>query len=341
MKKLGVLETVVASLAAAVLGVGSVLIATSAAAAAPIVSTDFEDGTLGGWEQSGGGATTLSIIDFDGSKVLQVADRDQDYVGVQTATGALASLVPGETYTFTMRARLADGVAGTAGVRFVMKPAYAWIGNTTMSAGAWTTVSGEYTVAPGTDTSTLQVYLGTGGEPGTYTYLVDDLEINGPPTDPGQQIVTAVDFEDGTTGTWAQSGGGVGTLLVEDDGAGNNTLRVNERDADYVGIQSPTGIFEPDTTYSFSMRAKLAPGTPGSAGVRFVMKPTYAWIGNTTMTADAWTEVTGEFTTPADGDPATLQVYIGTGNEPGDPLQLSARRHPGDHRGRRRTGGSG
>ncbi len=89
MKKLGVLETVVASLAAAVLGVASVLVATSAAAAAPIVSTDFEDGTLGGWEQSGGGATTLSIIDFDGGKVLQVADRDQDYVGVQTAAGAL------------------------------------------------------------------------------------------------------------------------------------------------------------------------------------------------------------------------------------------------------------
>src|SRR5688572_8978788 len=111
MKKIGVLETVVASLVATVLGVASVLVATSAAAA-PIVSTDFEDGTLGGWEQSGGGASTLSIIDFDGGKVLQVADRDQDYVGVQTAAGALSSLVPGETYTFTMRARLADGVAG-------------------------------------------------------------------------------------------------------------------------------------------------------------------------------------------------------------------------------------
>src|SRR5688572_30243457 len=101
MKKIGVLETVVASLAAAVLGVASVLVATSAAAAVPIVSTDFEDGTLGGWQQSGGGANTLSVIDFDGGKVLLVADRDQDYVGVQTAPGALASLVPGETYTFS------------------------------------------------------------------------------------------------------------------------------------------------------------------------------------------------------------------------------------------------
>ena len=37
------------------------------------------------------------------------------------------------------------------------------------------------------------------------------------------------------------------------------------------------------------MRARLAAGVAGSAGVRFVMKPAYTWIGNTTMTADGWT----------------------------------------------------
>ena len=125
--------------------------------------------------------------------------------------------------------------------------------------------------------------------------------------------VSTVDFEDGTTGAWTQSGGGAGTIAVVDGPDGGKVLRVNDRAQDYVGIQSPTGILEPGTTYDFSMRARLAEGTPGSAGVRFVVKPAYSWVGNTTMTADAWTTVTGSFTTPADGDPATLQVYLGTG----------------------------
>ncbi|WP_395243928.1 endo-1,4-beta-xylanase [Agromyces sp. MMS24-K17] len=125
--------------------------------------------------------------------------------------------------------------------------------------------------------------------------------------------VTAADFEDGTTGAWTQSGGGAGTLSVVDGPDGGKVLRVNDRAADYVGIQSPTGIFRPGTTYDFHVRARLAEGTPGSAGVRFVVKPAYSWVGNTTMTADAWTDVEGSFTMPADGDPATLQAYLGTG----------------------------
>lgn len=126
--------------------------------------------------------------------------------------------------------------------------------------------------------------------------------------------VSSVDFEDGTTDAWTQSGGGTGLLSVVDGPDGGKVLQVNSRAADYEGIQSPTGLLQPGTTYTFSMRARLAPGTPGSAGVRFVVKPAYTWVGNATMTADAWTTVSGSFTAPADGDPATLQAYLGTGD---------------------------
>ncbi|KQX05616.1 MULTISPECIES: endo-1,4-beta-xylanase [unclassified Leifsonia] len=123
--------------------------------------------------------------------------------------------------------------------------------------------------------------------------------------------VSSVDFEDGTTGTWTQSGGGAGTVSVVDDAAGK-VAQISDRAADYVGLQSSTGIFEPGSTYTFSMKTRLAPGVPGSVGVRLVMKPAYTWIGNTTMTADAWTTVSGEYTVPSDANPAALQVYIGT-----------------------------
>ncbi|QNO37161.1 endo-1,4-beta-xylanase [Protaetiibacter sp. SSC-01] len=308
------IETFAATIAAVALAAGS-LFAVSAAQAADVavVHTDFEDGTLGGWEQSGGDGSTLSVVDLDGSKVLQVADRAADYVGVQTAAGALTSLEEGQTYTFSMRARLADGVSDKQ-FRWVMKPAYTWIGPTTVTAGAWTTVTGTYTVPADADTSALQVYIGTDDPTpaGAYTYYVDDLTITGPPVGPTVTTVTAVDFEDGTTGTWQQSGGDGSTLSVIDLDGGK-VLQVADRSADYVGIQSPTGVFEPATEYTFSMRVRLAPGTPGT-NVRFVMKPPYNWIADTAVTADAWTTVSGTYTTPADGDPATLQVYIGTGD---------------------------
>src|SRR5699024_9746370 len=97
--------------------------------------------------------------------------------------------------------------------------------------------------------------------------------------------------------------------VVEVDG--DKALRVGGRSADYVGIQTPAGLLEEGTEYTFSMRARLAEGTPGEAGVRFVMKPDYTWIGSTTMTADDWTTVSGTLVAPADG-----QVYIGTGDLP-------------------------
>lgn len=307
-------ETFVAALTATLLA-GSMLAITTTAAAADvtITHTDFEDGTLGDWQQSGGDGSTLSVIDFDGGKVLQVANRAADYVGVQTPAGALASLTPGGTYTFSMKARLADSTTGSADVRFVMKPAYTWIGNTTMSAGAWTTVSGTFAVPADADTSALQVYLGTGDltPAAPYTYLVDDLTITGPPAGPTVTTITAVDFEDGTTGSWTQSGGD-GTTLSVIDQVGSKVLQVANRNADYVGLQSPTSIFEPGVTYDISARVKLADGVAGDAGVRFVMKPAYAWIGNSTMNAAGWTTITGSYTVPADGDTTQLQLYIGT-----------------------------
>ncbi|WP_152191737.1 endo-1,4-beta-xylanase [Georgenia satyanarayanai] len=125
-------------------------------------------------------------------------------------------------------------------------------------------------------------------------------------------VVVSTDFEDDSWEPWTPSG--EPTLSVVDDRDGGKALQVAGRSADYIGIQTPAGLLEEGTEYTFSMRARLAEGTPGSAGVRFVMKPGYTWIGNTTMTADAWTTVTGTLTAPADG-----QVYIGTADLPEGP----------------------
>ncbi|MBO0611251.1 endo-1,4-beta-xylanase [Myceligenerans salitolerans] len=132
--------------------------------------------------------------------------------------------------------------------------------------------------------------------------------------------ITEADFTDGTTGAWTASGSATLNVVPDPDDAGNNVLSIT-RAADYEGIQSPTGIFEAGATYDFSMRARIAPAAdgetqPASTGVRFVMKPDYDWIGNTTITSE-WTTVTGSFTAAADADPTALQAYLGTTDQDG------------------------
>lgn len=232
-----------------------VAIPTAASAADLTIAADFEDGTIGPLQASGGGASTLSVIDLESGKALKVSARDADYVGVQTAPGALSDVAPGDTVTASMRVRLADGTAGTAGVRWVMKPSYSWIGNTTMSAATWTTVSGTYTVPADADPSTLQLYIGTGGEPGTYDYLVDDVLVSATASggvEPDPDVVPGGAVNPTTTPvTKAQGSGNVSALTFDDGPNGEDTielldfLKANDLDAVFCvigqNIQAPGG----------------------------------------------------------------------------------------------------
>ncbi|HWB36170.1 MAG TPA: carbohydrate binding domain-containing protein, partial [Rugosimonospora sp.] len=315
MRRLAVLAV------AAVALVGSApTVALAADDTTVLLSNDFEAG-YAPWGARG--PVTLALADeaHGGAHSLSVTGRTANWNG--TAITATDLFHAGATYSVTGWVKLPAGTAGTTGIHFTVErtpadgsaTAYDWIGGSiTTGADTWVQIGGSYTYPAGQSTATLYVEA----EGATTPFLLDDLVISGPPATPATTTVSAVDFEDGTTGAWTQSGGGTGTLTVVPGPDGGKVLSVNDRDADYVGIQSPTGLFQAGTTYTFSMRARLAAGTPGSAGVRFVMKPQFEWIGNTTMTADGWTTVTAQWTAPgtaaAGTDPATLQVYIGTAN---------------------------
>src|SRR5690606_17911499 len=125
-----------------------------------------------------------------------------------------------------------------------------------------------------------------------YTYLVDDLLITRPGTDPGTTVtVAAADFETPGRGGWVQSGG----PTLTDLSAGKH-LAVAGRANDYDGIKSPTVDFEAGVEYTVSARARLAAGTVGTADLRFVTDPGHQWIANTTVDASGWRTVTGTWT---------------------------------------------
>jgi endo-1,4-beta-xylanase len=152
--------------------------------------------------------------------------------------------------------------------------------------------------------------LGVAGLSGLATNaMADPVEDDATTT---QAVISSVDFEDGSTGDWTQSGGPTLTVMASPVSGNDTSVLSITRAADYEGIQSPAGVFNPGSTYTFTMSVRLGADTSGTRDIRFVAKPDYTWIGNATVSSETWTTVTGEWTVPDSTDVATTQVYIGS-----------------------------
>lgn len=160
-----------------VAGAGALALpAASAAESVTLLSEDFEDGSFAPLVRNG--TPIPSIIDADGDKALLIQGRANDYDGVKTPANLLEA---GGTYSFSAQLKLAAAAGTTASARFVVEPAYSWVGDTVVSADAWTTVSGTFNAPAGTDPAMLRAYIGTSNLGVPYDYLVDDILITGTP----------------------------------------------------------------------------------------------------------------------------------------------------------------
>ncbi|PZR54264.1 hypothetical protein DNL40_04955 [Xylanimonas oleitrophica] len=331
VRRVGGWRRAVAGVATAVLtasGAAAATTASAATAAETVVSAvDFEDGTTGAWTPSGG--ATLAVVESpdgaDDGQVLSIT-RAADYEGIQSPAGIYEA---GATYSFTMRARLGAGVEGSAGVRFVAKPQYTWIGDTAVTADAWTTVSGTWTApaADAVDPAELQVYLGTEDREGPYEVLVDDVVVTltGAPGGPGGggtpgDVVVDTDFEDGTAQGWTARETrepGTEVAVVEGGAAGTaHALQVSGRDNQGDGPQiDVTDRVEPGVTYRFSAWLRFADGQePGDLTLssRTVTggTETFSNLLQLTGVGTGWTQVAGEFTVP--GFDTAAELYVET-----------------------------
>lgn len=127
-------------------------------------------------------------------------------------------------------------------------------------------------------------------------------------------VISAVDFEDGTTGPWAARG--VTTQVVENPDGDGHGLLISGRTAGWHGIGLElAGLFEPGTSYTFSARARVAPGaTPGgTAHFTVEQRPSegsasYQWVGNPTALSDSWVTLTGAYALPTGLSGATAYL---------------------------------
>ncbi|QAY69000.1 endo-1,4-beta-xylanase [Xylanimonas protaetiae] len=291
-----------------------------------VAGATFDDQTLGtGLQQSGGGAGTLTYAAQDAGYALQVNDRANDFTGIQTAPGLLAT---GTTYSISAKVRLAAGAPATQ-IRWVAfsndgSDHYTWVGNTDVTDAAWTTISGQWTVPPGSDPAKSKVYIGAGGS-GTYTYLVDDVEITTPRVtgdgpEPGT-VVVDTGFDDQTTQGWAprQPNDTAPTLSVVAGGADGTAYaaQVSDRDSDGDGLQydvAAAGVG--GATLEFEAWVRFAEGQPtgqitlSARTVRGGVETFSNLAAITTARNDGWVKVGAQFTMPAYDSAA--QLYFET-----------------------------
>ncbi len=135
-------------------------------------------------------------------------------------------------------------------------------------------------------------------------------------------VVLSNDFEGSTQG-WFKRGAETVTASTYSAHGGTGSLLVEGREQTWNGPGfnlAATGKLNKESTYEFSAYVKLKEGTVGSQTIQFGAQQTgaaneYANPGNpVTVTADAWVQVSGEYT--YDMDAAVLQVYLQSNSSP-------------------------
>ncbi|HET9912539.1 MAG TPA: endo-1,4-beta-xylanase [Anaerolineales bacterium] len=267
-----------------------------------VSSVNFDDSTTGTWTQSG--SPTLAYVDDgSGGQALSIT-RAADYEGIQSPTGLLEE---GIVYTFSMRARLpADSAVTSTDVRFVVKPNYNWVANTTINATDWTTITGTYTLPAGVDLAAVQIYIGSADQTGPYTILVDDILITRPDSGggPGATVIDT-DFENGLDGWVLREADSTPATLVlteTESHSPTHAALVSDRDGQGDGIgHDVTGLMNPGETYIITAWVKFAAGSPADTLWLSMRRTnsgsdsydTVSQISN--VSGDVWTQVTATY----------------------------------------------
>ncbi|MBO0901337.1 endo-1,4-beta-xylanase [Cellulomonas sp. zg-ZUI22] len=305
-ESIGVTAAVAALVVAPMIGTSL----SSASAAAPpvvVVSANFDDGTLGQLQQSGN--PTFGYVAEGAGLALSVSGRANGWDAVSSAEGVLEA---GTEYTFSARVRLPAGSAPTA-AHFTgfnggadADAVYTWVGDTPVTADAWTTVTGTYTLPARSVPAKSKVTLEVGGAAPWPAFLLDDVVVSraasGPaPVDPPAPVtVLSSDFESGIA-PWAGRGGTAAATTTAR--TGNGAMLVAGRTQNWHGAQTSINtLLAEGGTYTFSAWVRLVAGTAPTTVKMTVADSasTYPTVAPAVEVTDAaWVLLEGTWQRPA------------------------------------------
>ena len=296
--------------------------------APPPLVADFEDGTADGWIPRGSGVVLTNATDQanTGTHSLLTTGRTQGFMG--PSIDLTSQLTQGATYQVSVAARLVTGTPATTLNLTVQRTPTT--GSTAFDSiqfgaavtdGAWVTLSGTYSfTTPVTD---LLLYVESASA--TASYYIDTFSVTllaPPPGAPGNTTGASSTFESQTTEGW-KSRTGVETVAVTNADAhgGSFSLLTTNRAQTFQGPAfDVTNVMFNGSTYHVELWAKLAPGSSDTQlRVSLDRKlgssiETFATVvGNTTVTAGAWVELSANFTDALADTQLTLYVESASG----------------------------
>ncbi len=304
------------------------LMAVSAAGAQTLVQDGFEDGTTQGWGPFGGVTVANSTdVAHSGAHSLKTTNRTATWNG--PSVDLTSKLVAGATYQISAYVRLVSG-GSPATLNMTMKrtptggsTAYDSIASTATDAvtdTGWVQIEGQYSFSG--SVSDLLLYIQSDST--TDSYYVDDFivtEIAGPPGGPQDNSGITTNFEDGKTDGWfPRIGDETLTVTTADEHSGSYSLLTTGRQHAYDGPAiSVNNKMYNGSQYQVTVWAKLAPGEPSST-LRVSLQVTlggttnyYTVAPNTTVTANAWVELTATYNMASNYDSASLYVESASG----------------------------
>jgi endo-1,4-beta-xylanase len=299
------------------------------ASAQTIVRNDFEDGTTQGWIPRGAAVLTNTIeVAQSGAHSLKTTGRTAGFNG--PSLDVLPTLTKGATYQITASVRLVSGTPATQ-LKITVQRTPTGGSNqfdtvvssaaTGATDSAWLTLTGAYSYT--TDLTGLLLYIESSSA--TASYYVDDFSITllaPPPGPPPNTTGLTTTFESNTTEGWTpRIGNEVLTVTQADQHGGIYSLLTTGRTGTFQGpaIDVHNVMFN-GSRYVVSLWAKLAPGEPNTQ-LRVSLQRTlgtlastfHTVVPNTTVTANAWAQLTVTYDMALANSQLTLYVESASG----------------------------
>lgn len=275
-----------------------------------IANGEFESNT-NGWYTWNGAVSVSSDRAHGGTHSLLVSGGS----GTGPAATSLMGLAqPGVTYTVSFWVSVGGSSPSQVNLTQALNcggsTTYSWIANdNAVPTDGWVQLTGSLAIPASCDLQGLQVYA-EGSGAGVPLYI-DSVSIKGPPATAPQNLIANGDFESDVSGWFSWNGSVSSSAAKAQKGA--RSLLVSGGSGTGPAATTLSDI-QAGATYNVSFWVSV--GNVASSQVNVTRALTcggstsYSWVANNgAVASDAWTELAGSFTVPADCASPGLMLY--------------------------------
>lgn len=315
------IRKILAAMTSGVLAVSGLSLSamTSSAVTEELMNDTFES-SYGAWKGVGASLSLSTDQAHGGNTSLYCYDRTATWGAPRCSLSGIVA--EGQTYEISASTMYEGSGQQNVAIKMLYTDAsgtdhYDQVAAAQATAGAWVTMTGNYTIPSGATGVTLYVEMANAGT--EQNYYIDDIVIKGEKTEIQLDNKFTSDFEDGTTQSWKSRGSATAELSTKYAHSGSNSLYVSGRTQLWNGAtRSAADIMVAGGYYNVGCYV-LYDGDQYTDTQKFSInlqydlngKENYYTIATETANKGEWQYVGSEFTVPEGA--TNFYVYVQTG----------------------------